>query len=278
VASQPAYVDLARILAARLGRFPADGGIPSLDGVAADVAVGESAVAPEGEPIPAHLVAKAARALEAPADELVDRQVIGSAEVLAAVVPQITAQVLAAALDDPRLSRLYGQAYAAFRRRRSLMLLNLEHQVRFGELPWIAALQPFRADSADTAGAARRALAEVTFLAVRGFPQTILPNPLISEMDALAAQACLALPLTEEIAADIFTGTFTSKWDAAAAAASGLLDWTLYARYYDLPGPRAWADRPGRRPAKVTGLADHRVTAAVDRCPAAAFQADQILR
>jgi hypothetical protein len=92
----------------------------------------------------------------------------------------------------------------------------------------------------------------VTFLAVRGFPQTILPNPLISEMDALAAQACLALPLTEEIAADIFTGTFTSKWDAAAAAASGLLDWTLYARYYDLPGPRAWADWPGRRPAKVT--------------------------
>ena len=50
------------------------------------------------------------------------------------------------------------------------MLLNLEHQVRFGELPWIAALQPFRADSADTAGAARQALAEVTFLAVSRVP------------------------------------------------------------------------------------------------------------
>ena len=115
VASQPAHADLARILAARLGRFPADGGIPSLDGVAADVAAGESAAVPEGEPIPAHLVAKAARALEAPADELVDRQVIGSAEVLAAVVPQITAQVVAAGLEDPQLSGLYGQAYAAFR-------------------------------------------------------------------------------------------------------------------------------------------------------------------
>ena len=189
VVSRPAYADLARALASRLARFPADGGIPSLDGVAADVTAGESAAVPEGEPIPAHLVAKASRALEAPAGELVERGIIGSAEVLAAVVPQITAQVVAAGLDDPQLSGLYGQAYAAFRRRRSLLLLNLEHQVRFGELPWIAALQPFRADSADTARAARQALAEVAFLAVRGFPQTIMPNPLISEMSALAAQA-----------------------------------------------------------------------------------------
>ena len=97
-------------------------------------------------------MAKAARALEAPAGELVDRRIIGSAEVLAAVVPQITAQVLAAGMQDPQLSGLYGQAYAAFRRRRTLLLLNLEHQVRFGELPWIAALQPYRADSADAAG------------------------------------------------------------------------------------------------------------------------------
>ena len=198
------------MLAGRLGQFPADGGIPSLDDVAADVATGESAAVPAGEPIPGHLVAKASRALEAPVDELVERRIIGSAEVLAAVVPQITAQVVAAGLDDPQLSGLYGQAYAAFRRRRSLLLLNLEHQVRFGELPWIAALQPFRADSADTAQAASQALAEVTFLAVRGFPQTILPNPLISEMSALAAQAGLPLPLVEEVAADIFTGTFTS--------------------------------------------------------------------
>ena len=252
VASRPAYTDLARVVAARLGQFPADGGIPSLDGIAADVAAGESAAVPEGEPIPAHLVAKASRALEAPVDELVERQIIGSAEVLAAVVPQITAQVLAAGLDDPQLSGLYGQAYAAFRRRRSLLLLNLEHQVRFGELPWIAALQPFRADTADAAQAARQTLTEVTFLALRGFPQTIVPNPLISEMGALAAQAGLPLPLVEEVAADIFTGTFTAKWADAAAATSSLLDGTLYARYYDLPAPQTWAGPPGRITAKVT--------------------------
>jgi hypothetical protein len=50
----------------------------------------ESATVPEGEPIPAHLVKKASRGLEAPVDELVDQGIIGSGEVLAAVVPQIT--------------------------------------------------------------------------------------------------------------------------------------------------------------------------------------------
>lgn len=240
VLSRPAYTELAQVVAARLGRIPADGGIPSLDGITAPAAAGESPAVPAGEPIPPHLMAKAARALEAPAGELVDRRIISSAEVLAGVVPQITAQVLAAAMDDPELSGLYGQAYAAFRRRRTLLLLNLEHQVRFGELPWIAALQPYRADSTDAARAARQALTEVTFLAIRGFPQTIVPNPLLSEMTALAAQAALPLPLVEEVAADIFTGTFTVKWNEAAAAASSLLDGTLYARYYDLPAPQAW--------------------------------------
>ena len=216
------------------------------------MAAGESAAVPEGEPIPAHLIAKASRALEAPVDELVEKQIIGSAEVLAAVVPQITAQILAAGLDDAQLSVLYSQAYAAFRRRRSLLLLNLEHQVQFGEVPWIAALQPFRADTAEAAQAARQTLTQVTFLALRGFPQTIVPNPLISEMAALAAQADLPLPLVEEVAADIFTGTFTSKWATAAATASSLLDGTLYARYYDLPAPQAWAGPPGRITAKVT--------------------------
>jgi hypothetical protein len=90
------------------------------------------------------------------------------------------------------------------------------------------------------------------FLAISGFPQTIVPNPLISEMSALAARAGLSVPLVEEVAADIFTGTFTAKWADAAAAASSLLDGTLYARYYDLPAPQAWAGPPGRITAKVT--------------------------
>jgi hypothetical protein len=234
---QPAYVDLARVVAARLGQFPADGGIESLASIAADVASGEYSGVPAGEPIPAHLVTKASRALEAPVEELVEQGIIGSGEVLAAVLPQITAQVLAAGFDDPHLSVLYGQAYAAFRRRRSLLLLNLEHQVRFTELPWIAAVQPFRGGSTDAGRTARRVLTQVTVLALTSFPQAILPNPLIGEMSTLAVQAGLSLPLVEEVAADIFMGTFTEKWARAAVAASTSLRGTLYARYFTLPDP-----------------------------------------
>jgi hypothetical protein len=253
VMRRAAYADLARIVAARLGQFPADGGIPSLAGIAADVAGGEDQDVPEGEPVPAHLVKKASRALEAPVGELVERGIIGSGEVLAAVLPQITAQVLAADFDDPQLSTVYGQAYAAFRRRRSLLLLNLEHQVRFEELPWIAAMQPFRTASADTARAARQVLTQVTTLALTSFPQAILPNPLVSEMSTLAAQAGLSLPLVEEVAADIFMGTFTRKWALAAAVASTSLEGTLYARYYALPGQQAWTGSPRRASQVATG-------------------------
>jgi len=246
-ASQPAHVDLARILADRLGRFPADAGIPLLDAIAADSGPGECPAVPAGCPMPGYLIGKASRALEAPAQELVDRGIIGSADVLAAVLPQITAQVLAADLDDPSLRELYRQAYGAFRRRRSLLLLNLEHQVRFGELPWIAVVQEFRTTGAHAERAVWQTLEEVTMLALTGFPQAILPNPLVAEMTALAKQAGLSVPLVEEVAADIFMGTFTDKWRQAAAVASRTLDGTLYARYYDLPGPTAWpASRPGR--------------------------------
>lgn len=225
--SQPAYTDLARVLAARLAQFPSGSGIGSVEEIAVAVAAGECATVPAGAAIPAHLAAKASRALEAPAEVLIGRRIIGSAEVLAGVVPQMTAQALAAGFDDPQLSQLYGQAYAAFRRRRSVLLLNLEHQVRFSELPWIAALLPFRSDHADAARAARQTLTQVTSAAIRSFPQTIPPNPLISELSSLAVRAGLSLPLTEEVAADIFTGTFTSKWAQAAATASRLLSGTL---------------------------------------------------
>jgi hypothetical protein len=167
--------------------------------------------------------------------------------VLAAVLPQVTSQLYAANLDDPDLAALYAQTYAAFRRRRSLLLLNLEHQVRIDELPWVAALAPLRTRREGAATAARQALRQVTLLALTAFPSAILPNPLISEMGALTKQADLPLPLVEEVAADIFMGTFTTKWRQAAAVASDLLTGTLYARYYDLPDAAVWAPAPKGR-------------------------------
>jgi hypothetical protein len=74
-------------------------------------------------------------------------------------------------------------------------------------------------------------------MALSAFPQTLTPNPLVRELVALARHAELALPLLEEIAADIFMGVFKDKWAQAAQCAAKLLDATLYARYYELPLP-----------------------------------------
>jgi hypothetical protein len=60
-------------------------------------------------------------------------------------------------------------------------------------------------------------------------------------MTALAKQADLDIPFTEEVAADIFMGAFTTKWREAAAIASTVMAGTLYARYYDLPDASTWA-------------------------------------
>lgn len=243
VAARPSNVELARLVAGRLDALPVDGGLAALEPVTALVREGESPVVPAGTEVPEHLVAKVMRALEAPIEELVERGVIGSAEVLAIVLPQITAQVAAAGLDDADLRTLYQQIYAAFRRRRSLLLLGLEHQVRIDELPWVAAIAPMRQAGLGAKTQARQTLEQVTLLALSSFPHTILPNPLVREMGALAKQAGLELPLVEEVAADIFMGTFTTKWSRAALVAAQMLEGTLYARYYDLPSPHdaaAW--------------------------------------
>ena len=79
---------------------------------------------------------------------------------------------------------------------------------------------------------ASQALAEVATLALRAFPQAIVPNKLVQEFAALARTAQLPMPLTEELAADIFMGRFSPKFVEAVHTAAGLLRDSLYARYY----------------------------------------------
>lgn len=237
MAEQPTAKEFAVLVANRLRVLPGDEGLSTLDFAAAPVREDESAslgIAP-GHTIPAHLLEKVERCLEAPIDQLVERGVIGSGEVLATVLPQITSQVGAAGIEDPELRRLYTAIYAAFRRRRSLLLLDLQHQVRFDELPWVEAIRPFRENELGARALARQTLEQVSTLAIASFPQTLLPNKLIQELSALASGAELKLPLVEEIAADIFMGTFSMKYLEAARAAARLLEGKLYARYYDIP-------------------------------------------
>ena len=54
-------------------------------------------------------------------------------------------------------------------------------------------------------------------------------------MRALAKSAALDLPLVDELAADIFMGTFSGKFLEAAKITARVLDGSLYARYYELP-------------------------------------------
>ncbi|MGY1829755.1 hypothetical protein ACI8AA_04910 [Geodermatophilus sp. SYSU D01180] len=243
-AGRPTHAVLAHVVAGRLDRFPADGGLPALDTVVGDTTGEEAPAIGNGVAVPAPVVRAVSRALEAPVEELIDRGVISSGEVLARVLPQVTAQYVSASIDDAVIAGLYARTYAAFRCRRSLLLLGLEHQVRFEELPWVTSLSGFRARGR-SAHVARQALQRAVLLALDAFPERILPNPLVREFGALATAGDVRLDLVEEVAADIFTGTFTTKWRTAAQVASECLQDSLYARYYDLPGPEFWASGSG---------------------------------
>ncbi|HEX2700130.1 MAG TPA: hypothetical protein VHM89_08015, partial [Acidimicrobiales bacterium] len=249
-ASRPTHKQVADVLVERLAAVPQNAGIADLEPFVVPVHVSDPTE--RDLSVPDSFVRKVERALEAPIEELIERRVVPSSEVLADVLPQITSHVAAGAFDDAKLRELYARIYAAFRHRRSLLLLNLEHQVQIDELPWVKAIEPFRQRNADTRVKARDTLRHATLLAFSSFPQTILPNPLVSELTALAKQAELNLPLVEEVAADIFMGTFTLKWREAAAIASDLMAGTLYARYYDLPITAAWPPLDNRTP----GLAE----------------------
>ena len=136
-ATRPTNAQLAAGVVGRLERLPEDAGLADPAAVLAPIEIdGELHEAPHT------LTKKVERAREAPIEELVATRIVPSSEVLAAVLPQITAHVAAASVADPSLRDLYAGVYAAFRRRRSLLLLNLGHQVQIEELPWVRSLEP----------------------------------------------------------------------------------------------------------------------------------------
>jgi hypothetical protein len=247
-AALPDHLKLARVLADRLEPLPHDEGTPDLDRVVAPITADEAekANAPQGTSLPPSLVRKATRCAEAPLETLVERDVIGSSEAMAKVVPTLTARLRAAAVADPELRGLYEAIYTAFRRRRSLLLLDLQSQARLGELPWIQALQPWLGGDDASKRASGEALNRVASVALRAFPQTILPNKLIKELRALAGAADQMRPFVDELAADIFMGDFSETYLRAAQTAARLLSGSLYERYYGLTFARVLSFEPKR--------------------------------
>ena len=232
----PTYDVIAAVVARRLDDCPPDQGLEDVERLHEAVTQAEAmrTGAPVGTVIARSIRRKVDRCLEGTVERLVERGLITSGETIAQVLPQLTASVQAAGFADPALRDLHAELYRAFRRRRSLLLLNLERQVRSEELPWLAAIDRLRADSADDRALARQTLKEVVAMTLRAFPQAIIPNRLLIELRALARAAAIDLPLVEELAADIFMGTFTHGALESAKCAAGLLDGSLYAIYYGI--------------------------------------------
>ncbi|QFG21503.1 hypothetical protein [Actinomadura sp. WMMB 499] len=234
-ATRPSYHAIAQVVLARLADEPHDAGITTVEPFVRPVTEDEArrtGVA-AGTPVPGWLRDTVGTALEAPVATLVERGIVPSAEVLATLVPQLTAAATSEAYADPALQRVMAATYRAFRNRRSLLLTNLESQVRLHELPWVRAAERHR-DAGATTPRVRGVLGQVAELALQGFPGTILPNPLVAELRTLAERSGLDVPFVEEIAADIFMGRFSGKFARAAKLAGELLDGTLYARYYGI--------------------------------------------
>ncbi|RKI75252.1 hypothetical protein D7X55_00520 [Corallococcus sp. AB049A] len=223
---RPSVVDFAREALRRLDGLPGDTGLDSLEALTAPV---------KGFAIPASIERKVRLSLNAPVETLVEQRLIRSSETLARVVPQLSAQVRALGISQPSLRALYAALYTAFRRRRSLLLLNLESQVKLEELPWVAAIDAYRKQGLTQESASRQTLEQLLRLTLGAFPEVLLPNKLLQEVRALLKSAGLQVPVVDELAADIFMGTFTEKFLEAAQQAQELLAGTLYARYYDLP-------------------------------------------
>ncbi|MBI4748628.1 MAG: hypothetical protein HY774_09060 [Acidobacteria bacterium] len=236
----PTKEELAQILIQHLAGLPPDEALDSLDSVLHLIAPKEMDHSTrQANPVLLKKLGNSLlRCLNAPVEILVEKGVISSGEVLARVIPQLTSQIRAAGIPDRELQRLYTAIYIAFRRRRSLLLLNLEHQVKLEELPWVKVIDAHRENTLYSQEQARDTLEQVVCLAITAFPHQILPNKLLQELRSLAGSAGLHIPLVDEIAADIFMGDFSEKYLQAAQQAGELLQGTLYERYYGISYPR----------------------------------------
>lgn len=234
--SAPLYSQFVPVVSQRLGRYRQGDGLDDVLPLIAPVDVTESSRfnLPVESAIPAPIQAKVERCTNDTVKALVERGLISSSEMLADVLPQITAEVEAFGIVDPLLRQLYAEVYRAFRQRRSLLLLNLQKQVQLRELPWVAAIEPFCKDTLSGRAVARQTLEEIVTLALDVFPQTVLPNTLLQELRALSNRAGLDIVLTEELAADIFMGVFSEKFVMALRQAADLLQGSFYETYYQI--------------------------------------------
>ena len=173
------------------------------------------------------------QATQAPLPVLLRQGIVGSAETLAELAPQLTSETVASRYTDASAGLLAQRLHRSFANRRSTLLLNHQSQVTVHAIPWFTLLEQAGVHEQKQALAHAQAV-DLATLALRHFPGTLLPNSLIRELTRLFGLASEDVPLTYELASDIFMGSFSPVFLRAAQEAATVVGGTLYARYYGI--------------------------------------------
>ncbi|KAL0215935.1 hypothetical protein P9112_008119 [Eukaryota sp. TZLM1-RC] len=174
------------------------------------------------------------RAMITSVQELFDAGLINSAEQLSRIANQLLVYSKISSYKDESVKYLMFQLYHAFERRRSLLLLNLEGQVRIEEVPHFQKLLD-HLDMAEVLIQRQMQEFDACKLVLRAylerFPFTQLPNKFISALKQFSinnSQLCL-IP---ELAVDIFENGFSPNFLRAVHVTVPRIRNTLYAKYY----------------------------------------------
>lgn len=229
------YSDIATIVIQRLKKLPQQEGINHYESFCQSITEKEAGTTVAlGSNVPRNIVKKVGRSQINSIDNLVKQKYITSGDGIAIVLPQITSELEAASFEDKDLRNLYSSIYQAFRKRRSLLLLNYQSQVKLEEIPWISMIEGFKIEDKRLVGVSKQTLEDIICLAIKNFPHTIIPNKLLQEIRVLIESSKIECPLVDEVAADIFMGGFSPKFSYSAHIAGLLLKESLYSRYYGI--------------------------------------------
>ncbi|MDR1322170.1 MAG: hypothetical protein LBK56_12240 [Gracilibacteraceae bacterium] len=261
VAGLPAYSALAALVADRLPAAGTGIGGETVKRLLEPVTPAEAGRgAAAGTKIPDVVARVAKAALAGSMEELIENGVVGSPDTMAALAAQITAGAYGRSFADPALGALQAKTYRAFLGRRSLLLVDLQAQTRFRELPWVKAIPAAHGRTDWQKGVARALGANCA----DHFPGAIIPNVLIAQMNDMYAMADAGRPFVAELAADIFMGKLTKTFDHAAASAGRMLRGSLYERYFGLEyGPFLEACQKSEEPVLIDFAAAHRARGAM---------------
>lgn len=184
--------------------------------------------------VPKALRAKVLACRPGSLEQLLEWGVVSSNEVMAALIPTLSARALAQSAVDEQARSLLELSYQAFAGRRSLLLVNLASQVGLEELPWIEAIRAVDVHTQATVEAALRVCDRVVGLSLSHFPEQPLANPFVRQLQLLRKQAGQSR-LVQELAADIFQGHYSDHFVRMAKESCAGLRVSVYGRYYDLP-------------------------------------------